>query len=86
MSKITVVAQAPYPIPISTGRHLTPGEIAEVELDDEVKSQLALGFLRRVRDVVEPPAAEEIQPARKPRATDKPAMTIRKIKYDYREQ
>jgi hypothetical protein len=65
MSKITVVAQAPYPIPVDDGRHLVPGEIAKVEHTPEVDSQITLGFLRVVPDKIEEPEQPTI---RKPRA------------------
>ncbi len=69
MTKIKVVAQAPYPVAVDSGRHLLPGEVATIERTPEVESQLTLGFLRQVREViVETPSPKEDTSSRKPRA------------------
>ena len=61
MTKIDVVGQAPYPVPISTGRHIAPGEIARgIERTPEVETSLLVGFLREVAPLE--------TPTRKPRA------------------
>lgn len=66
-TKIDVVAQAPYPVALDSGRHLLPGEIAKnIELTPEVESQLKLGFLREVARIPELPSTKES--TQKPRA------------------
>lgn len=62
MRKITVVAQAPYPVPLPNGRHLLPGEIAKDIDADAIESELAIGFLREVAKL----PAEEKTPTRTP--------------------
>lgn len=69
MTKIHVVAQAPYPVAIDSGRHLAPGEIARIEKTPEVESQLTLGFLREIPARIEVPSEKEETTTRKPRAT-----------------
>jgi len=67
MTKIDVVAQATYPIPITYGRHLVPGEIArKIERTPEIESQLKLGFLREIQPLLE--VIPEKETPRKPRA------------------
>jgi hypothetical protein len=68
MTKIDVVAQATYPVPITYGRHLFPGEIARrIERTPEIEAQLKLGFLRETQPLPETIPEKENTP-RKPRA------------------
>lgn len=72
---IEVVAQAPYPVCVTNGRHFAPGEFGETERTPEVESLLTLGLLREVIRNLPPeiPAVEEVkEPSRKPRAVAAP--------------
>lgn len=48
MSQITVVVQAPFPLPIPGGRHLYNGEVTEIENDQFVQDCIAAGLLAPV--------------------------------------
>lgn len=48
MAKILVVSNTTYPIPAPSGRHLYPGEIAEVEDTPRVRHDIAEGRLYAV--------------------------------------
>jgi hypothetical protein len=67
MGKVLVVVEAPYSVPDSSGHHLVPGEIAEIEDTPVVRSRIRDGQLTVVRhQTTEPPAAkpEETPPAK----------------------
>lgn len=46
MSQITVVTNASYPICLDNGRHLHPGEIAEIEDSERHQHLIEQGHLR----------------------------------------
>lgn len=54
MTKVTVVAQAPYPVSVDSGRHLEPGEIASVNRTPAVEEAFVTGFLREVPEAAKP--------------------------------
>lgn len=45
MSKVFVVGTAPYPVCVSSGVHIAPGEIVETELDADLESSISSGKL-----------------------------------------
>lgn len=60
MKKVLIVGTAPFPVALSTGRHIATGEVAAVELDDTTEAGIASGKLGLVPviDPPEPPAAK----------------------------
>jgi hypothetical protein len=63
VSKVTVVSQVNYPLTLSSGRSLTTGEVAKVDLDDTVQRYIDEGF------VVVVPDTPADKPATKPVST-----------------
>ena len=64
MAKILVVSNTTYPIPAPSGRHLFPGEIAEIDDTEQARHDIAEGRLfavpaRIVKNEVVPPPDKE---------------------------
>lgn len=62
MTRVTVVGLAPYPVCITDGRSIEPGEIAEVENDQRVHNAVQAHSL----GLVTIPPKEEVVPAEAP--------------------
>ena len=58
---LTVVGNAPYPVALESGRHLHPGEVAEVQDSERVQQQLAERQLALVDTT--PPSEPSTPPA-----------------------
>ena len=70
MRKITVVAQAPYPVALPNGRHVAPGEVAKDVDADAITDELALGFLREVAPSIEEKTPQKTERTPAPKRAD----------------
>ena len=68
---ITVVCTASYPVPIASGRHIAPGEVAKTEKSDAVERDIQNGLL-----------AEAIKPEKTPTRKSEPSTALDDLEHD----
>ncbi len=69
-NKVKVICIAPYAACLTTGAELSPGQVADVELDEYTESQIRASILA----IIETPEPPKSNPPRKTQAsTDAPA-------------